>query len=315
MSDIKPNVKETVTVFTQVVVGEIVKESTRKLIKNLTSRQKKLLEARVKNLSDDQLEQYFDKDPYFKNKLENTVKSVNRFKSAGISEQWLENLQSLCETFCIKNLIMSLILQQLTKKVLAVIFIALLAIFIIPEPDVNFSSNVSGLSVQFTDQSAYATRWMWDFGDSTNLTERNPMRNYSAAGSYTVYLTASNFIHKRSTSAIITVPEQPDYPEHVYAYITDTGSNTVSVVDTATNRVTATVPAGSSPYGVAVSPDGTKVYVTNSGSVYSINPANNYSDVMSIGIWPVRFSSKYNVSLIDTATNRITNTVDVGKGP
>ena len=37
--------------------------------------------------------------------------------------------------------------------------------------------------------------------------------------------------------------------------------NTVSVIDTATNTVTATVPVGSYPIGVAVTPDGTKVYV------------------------------------------------------
>ena len=47
------------------------------------------------------------------------------------------------------------------------------------------------------------------------------------------------------------------------AYITNTGSNTVSVIDTATNTVTATIPVGGEPYSVAVSPDGSKVYVAN----------------------------------------------------
>ena len=46
-----------------------------------------------------------------------------------------------------------------------------------------------------------------------------------------------------------------------FAYITNAVSNTVSVIDTATNNVTATVPVGIEPTGVAVSPDGTKVYV------------------------------------------------------
>jgi YVTN family beta-propeller protein len=40
----------------------------------------------------------------------------------------------------------------------------------------------------------------------------------------------------------------------------------VSVVDTATLTVTATIPVGSEPLGVAVSPDGSKVYVANKGS-------------------------------------------------
>ena len=67
------------------------------------------------------------------------------------------------------------------------------------------------------------------------------------------------------------------------------GSNTVSVIDTATNTVTATVNVGSDPVGVAVNPDGTKVYVTNSDG--------------------------NNVSVIDTATNTVTATVNVGNGP
>jgi DNA-binding beta-propeller fold protein YncE len=36
----------------------------------------------------------------------------------------------------------------------------------------------------------------------------------------------------------------------------------VPVIDTATNQVTATIPVNSFPFGVAVSPDGSKVCVT-----------------------------------------------------
>ena len=49
-------------------------------------------------------------------------------------------------------------------------------------------------------------------------------------------------------------------------YVTSGNSNNVSVIDTATNTVTATVNVGSDPHGVAVNPDGTKVYVANLGS-------------------------------------------------
>jgi YVTN family beta-propeller protein len=48
-----------------------------------------------------------------------------------------------------------------------------------------------------------------------------------------------------------------------FAYITNMDSNTTSVIDIANNTVTATVPVGSGPEGVAVSPDGTKAYVSN----------------------------------------------------
>jgi YVTN family beta-propeller protein len=50
-----------------------------------------------------------------------------------------------------------------------------------------------------------------------------------------------------------------------FAYITNQADFTVSAIDTATNNVTATVPVGVDPSGLAASPDGTKVYVTNFG--------------------------------------------------
>jgi beta propeller repeat protein len=64
-------------------------------------------------------------------------------------------------------------------------------------PVANFTSNViSGnapLKVTFTDKSTGLPNvWTWDFGDGDNSTEQNPMHTYSAAGNYTVMLTASN---------------------------------------------------------------------------------------------------------------------------
>src|SRR5437667_37137 len=45
------------------------------------------------------------------------------------------------------------------------------------------------------------------------------------------------------------------------AYVTNT-SGTVSVIDTATNTVVATILVGIFPSGVAITPDGTRAYVT-----------------------------------------------------
>jgi YVTN family beta-propeller protein len=71
--------------------------------------------------------------------------------------------------------------------------------------------------------------------------------------------------------------------------VTNFFSQNVSVIDTATNKVTATVKVGTYPLGVAVDPNGKKLYVTNLGS----------SDV----------------SVIDTGTNTVKATVPIEKRP
>src|ERR1039457_92297 len=61
------------------------------------------------------------------------------------------------------------------------------------------------------------------------------------------------------------------------AYITNSGDGTVSVINVATNTVTATIPVAINPQGVSVSHDGSKVYVThaNTSTASVINTYNN----------------------------------------
>src|SRR5262245_45823211 len=47
------------------------------------------------------------------------------------------------------------------------------------------------------------------------------------------------------------------------AYITNGGSGTVSVIDTASDAVVATIPVGQGPTGVAINRAGTRAWVTN----------------------------------------------------
>ena len=52
-----------------------------------------------------------------------------------------------------------------------------------------------------------------------------------------------------------------------FAYVANSASNNVSVIDTATNMVVGPpIPVGTDPIGVAITPDGTRAYVTNNGS-------------------------------------------------
>ena len=76
-------------------------------------------------------------------------------------------------------------------------------------PVANFNANPTKgfvpLAVQFTDLSQDATSISWDFGDGATSTEPNPMHTYSAAGTYTVTLSASNKNSTESKTLQITV--------------------------------------------------------------------------------------------------------------
>src|ERR1035437_1412094 len=74
------------------------------------------------------------------------------------------------------------------------------------------------------------------------------------------------------------------------AYIVNNISRNVSVINLTTNTVTGTIPVGANPYGVSVSPDGSKVYVAN-------------------------YNTNGTVSVISTATNTVEATVPVGQLP
>ncbi len=104
------------------------------------------------------------------------------------------------------------------------------------------------LKVQFTDQSSnHPTSWKWDFGDKSSSTEKSPAHTYSAAGTYTVKLTAtnaagSNTVTKTSyitvkagstpTNVIISglrVGAPKETPNQEYVQITNKGTTAVSM--------------------------------------------------------------------------------------
>ncbi|MGA8236021.1 MAG: YncE family protein, partial [Candidatus Sulfotelmatobacter sp.] len=123
-------------------------------------------------------------------------------------------------------------------------------------------------------------------------------------------------------------------PDGTSAYTANYNSNTVSVIDTASQTVVATVPVQSGPAGVAMAltSNGTFAYVTNSNSntVSVIAVGSNPTVVQTIpvgnepqGVAVAPNSSmayvdniKSNtVSVISVATNRVTATIPVGSGP
>jgi YVTN family beta-propeller protein len=117
------------------------------------------------------------------------------------------------------------------------------------------------------------------------------------------------------------------------AYVTNFRGNSVSVIDTATNTVTATtgIGLGEAPTGVAVDPATNTAYVTNlvNYSVSVIDTATNTATAtISVGLGPggvavdpaataayVANFGGNSVSVINTATNAVTATIHVGEYP
>ncbi len=71
------------------------------------------------------------------------------------------------------------------------------------------------------------------------------------------------------------------------AYVTNQNSNTVSVINTATNAVINTINVGTEPVGIDITPGGNLIYVVNkvSNNVSVINVATNtVIDTISVGL-------------------------------
>ena len=116
-----------------------------------------------------------------------------------------------------------------------------------------------------------------------------------------------------------------------FAYVTNAGSENVSVINIATNTVLTTITVGSTPEQVAVTPKGLLVYAANSGSnnVSVIATASNTviaevpvgTSPTGVAITPdgafvyaANFGSN-NVSVIATASNTVSTTIPVEQRP
>src|SRR5215470_4301779 len=110
-------------------------------------------------------------------------------------------------------------------------------------------------------------------------------------------------------AGLLLGPVSPARAAGTLLYVPNPSANMVSVVDTSSDTVIATIPVGSEPYNAAVTPDGSQVLVGNQGdstvSVIStatdavtatitvpggvqsvaIDPAGQYAYVISFGFW------------------------------
>jgi YVTN family beta-propeller protein len=114
-----------------------------------------------------------------------------------------------------------------------------------------------------------------------------------------------------------------------FAYVLNPGRDMVSVLDTATNALTATIPVGRFPRGVAVRPDGRRVYVTNyDDATVSVIDGGTNSVVATVPVLPgprwvaagpdgsmvyvAHVTRPGYISVLDTRTDQVIDTVEVG---
>jgi len=106
------------------------------------------------------------------------------------------------------------------------------------------TSGIAPLNVKFTDISTgNPTGWLWNFGDGTNGTDKNPNHVYTQPGDYTVLLTAIrgddrsteiryNYIH-------VDPAGKPPVPDFVASPVSGKAPLTVCFTDLSSNNPTA----------------------------------------------------------------------------
>ncbi|GEM_PF-1099906 len=154
-------------------------------------------------------------------------------------------------------------------------------------------------------------------------------RPAAAAGPF-AYITNGN---SNNVSVIDTIPNADSYPDGVAVnpggtrvYITNLVDVSVSVIDTSTNTIVATVPLGGNiifPLGVAVNPAGTRVYVASAlhvsvidtGSSSVVATVSGVNGGTSLAVNPsgsriyVSSGLDNSILVIDTSSNTIVATV------
>ena len=169
-------------------------------------------------------------------------------------------------------------------------------------------------------------------GNTFTWTNDTPGIGLPASGTGNIAsFTATNTGGTPLTATITVTPQQAGL-----AYIANDAEvdnnilapETVSVINTITNKVVSTITVGAAPLGASVSPDGSEVFIANddSNTVSVISTSTNtVIATIPVGINPrgitvspdgntvyVANINSNNVSVISTANNKVVNTVTVG---
>ncbi len=130
----------------------------------------------------------------------------------------------------------------------------------------------------------------------------------------------------------MTMRKQGIEMKNILLYVTNSDSDCVTVIDRQQDWVVATIAVDQSPMGIVTSPDGSKIYVANSGSsnISVIDTGINrvINTIGNFGYSPAELAlsgdgltlyatnpDSDNISVIDTFSNMVTGCISVGNNP
>jgi len=200
---------------------------------------------------------------------------------------------------------------------------------VIPRPTVSIAASPNPVDAGQTSvlswASAHAQSASIDQG--IGVVDPSGSLEVSPAGTTTYTVTATG-PGGTATAGVTVEVNHPEPARKTCAYITNCGGDDVTVVDVGTDEVIGRVQTGYGPYGVDVSPDGDRVYVTTeeegialidaaTNTVAATIPANATTVAVSpdgtvlyaVSTW------EETLSAIDAETHEPIGSVDVGPSP
>ena len=199
-----------------------------------------------------------------------------------------------------------------------------------PIPDQNVNNGDLTVAANFTGSGSSIFNGIVN---TVNWTNNNASIGLPLTGSGNI----SSFTAVNTGSSPVTATIIATGVNAGAAYVANSGDYSISVINTATNNVSPTIQVGGNqPFGIAVSPDGSKVYTSNqlpdvngNFDVFVINTTTNQGVALIVvgsvpkGICISPDGSRLyvanfldgTVSVINTATNTVSSTIKVGPKP
>ncbi len=185
------------------------------------------------------------------------------------------------------------------------------------------SSVISGtfpLSVSFSDNSNNVpTSWSWDFGDGTTSTSQNPVHVYTAAGTYTVTMSATNAVGTSLAPATttITVNSPPADARPVAAFtssvISGTAPLSVTFTDSSSNAPTSW--SWNFGDGTPISTSQNPTHVFTAAGIYTVtmSATNAVGTSLAPATATITVSSPPNVTTLAVVNVALQGTLNVGQ--